>query len=157
MKTDKFLIGIVVGIFGLIIVATVVVLARGRHEAYATGNTPADVVHNYFLAIQREDYEKAYSYLSDDLKHKPDLDEFITTLDNYGRRSEAALKIGQSTVTGNRATVDVSITTYSGGDLFSSRSSYTSQQTAHLRPAANGEWKLIDFPYPYWGYNWNRP
>jgi hypothetical protein len=155
MKTDKFLIGIIAGIFLLVIVAIVVVLMRGKTEQYITDDTPDGVVHNYFLAIQRQDYDKAYDYLSDELKSKPDLDDFITTVDNFGNRAEASLKIGETTISNDRAQVEVAISTYRSGGLFDS-GSYTNWHTAHLRVAADGNWRLIEFPYPYWGYNWNE-
>ncbi|MEW5960659.1 MAG: hypothetical protein AB1801_23290 [Chloroflexota bacterium] len=159
MKTDKFLIGIVSGIVVLVIIAVIAVLTRGQAEEYIADDTPAGVVHNYFLALHRQDYNKAYGYLSDELKAKPDLDQFITTVDNAGARSEDALKIGESTITGDRAQVEVSITTYSrgGGPFELGGESYTNRDNAHLRLAAAGRWQLIEFPYPYWGYDWNQP
>lgn len=156
MKEDKFLLGIIAGIVLLIVVAVVTVLLRSPgQEAYMADDTPAGVVHNYFLAIQRKDYERAYSYLSDDLESKPDLDEFIRAMDNTGT-AEAALQIRQ-TRTGNVHTqVDVTITTYRGGGLFESNSN-TRQDTAYLRATGSGgDWKLIEFPYPYWSPLWDR-
>ena len=155
MKNDKFLIGIIVGIVLLVVVAIVLVLTRGQGEDYVPNDSPAGVVHNYFLALQRKDYEQAYSYLSDDLKSKPDLDKFIRDMDTQRYGSEASLQIGEIRLGDVHSQVDVSITTYSGGGIFDS-GSYTSQETAHLRVNAKGEWKLISFPYPYWGYDWDQ-
>ena len=154
MKSDKFLIGIVAGVVLLIVVAVVVVITRTEVEEYVADDTPAGVVHNYFLALERNDFERAYSYLSDELEAKPNLDEFIRQMDS--NRSEAALKIGESTITDNRARVEVAITTYSGGGPFSSNS-YTNRETANLKLSPEGEWKLMGYPYPYWGYQWNEP
>lgn len=155
MKNDKFLIGIVTGIIILVIAAVVIVLTRSRAETYRPDDTPDGVAHNYFLAIQREDYEKAYGYLSDELKAKPTLDDFIVEVNNYGNRQEAALTLGEASVTGDRAQVRLSITNHSGGGVFDS-GSYTNDDTAYLRANAAGEWKLYQFPYPYWGYSWNE-
>ncbi|MBN1992176.1 MAG: DUF4878 domain-containing protein [Anaerolineae bacterium] len=153
MKNDRFLIGIVIGILLLVIIAVIMVLARsGRQEDYIADDTPASVVHNYFLAIQRGEFEKAYGYLSDELKSKPDLDEFIRTVDNG---SEASLQIGRSSINGERARVEVSITTYSGGGPFE-RGHYTREETVYLRRAGGGNWQVIEYPYPYWGYDWNE-
>ena len=86
MKDDKFLIGIIIGIVLLIVIALATVLARKPEaEDYVVDTTPDGVVHNYFLAIQRKDFERAYNYLADDLKSKPDLDEFIREMGNAGR------------------------------------------------------------------------
>ena len=145
MKNDKFLIGIVVGIIVLVIAAVSVVLLRGKSEEYVADNDPAGVVHNYFLAIQRQDYDKAYNYLSDEIKSKPDLDDFILIL-----------KIGESSIDAKRAQVQVTITTYRGGGFLDS-GSYANRDTVHLRSTPNGEWKIFQFPYPYWGYDWNEP
>ena len=155
MKEDKFLIGIVVGIVLLVIVALAAVLLRTpENEAYVDDDTPAGVVHNYFLAVQRKDFEKAYSYLSDDLKSKPDLNEFTRQIDYLGNHSESALRIRETRPGEAQTQVDVSITTYRPGGLFDS-GSYTTDNTAYLRAADDGEWKLIEFPSPYWSYEWD--
>lgn len=157
MKNDKFLIGIVIGIIVLVVVALVTVLMRKPGvEDYVADDTPAGVVQNYFLAIQRKDYEKAYGYLSDDLKSKPDLDKFIRDVDNLSYGSEASLQIRETRLGNVHTQVDVSITTYRPGGLFESNS-YTSQDTVYLRATGDGSvWKLIEFPYPYWGYGWDE-
>jgi len=154
MKNDKFLIGIIAGIVVLAVAAIVLVLARG-HENYLPDDTPAGVAHNYFLAIQRQDYQKAYGYLSDELKNKPSLDQFISVISQNYYQSEAALKIGETTLTSDRASVQVAITNYNGGGPFESNR-YSNTDTAQLKRNANGDWQLIAFPYPYWGYNWNE-
>jgi hypothetical protein len=153
MKNDKFLLGIVTGIVLLVVVAVIVVLTRGQREDYQADDTPAGVTHNYFLALQRKEYERAYSYLSDELENKPELDEFIQTLD-YSR-SEAALQVGETTITGRTARVETIITTYTGGGPLSS-GSYTNRETAFLAQNAAGEWKITQFSYPYWGWDWDQ-
>jgi hypothetical protein len=157
MKDDKFLIGIVAGIILLVAASLVVVLLRSpEKEAYVADDRPEGVVHNYFLAIQRKEFEKAYNYLSDDLKSKPDLDEFIREMDNAGRDQETALSIGETRLGDVHTQVDVTITTYRPGALFDSNS-HTSQDTVYLRAAGDGSrWKIIEFPYPYWGYYWDE-
>ena len=157
MKNDKFLIGIVIGIIVLIVVAVIVVLLRTpENEDYVADDNPARVVHNYFLAIQRKDYEKAYGYLSDDLQSKPTLDQFTREIDGQSRNTEASLSIGETRLGDAQTQVDVSITSYRPGGLFDSNS-YTDRTTVFLRATdGGGVWKLIQFPYPYWGYNWDE-
>lgn len=156
MKQDKFLIGILVGIVLLVVVAVVVVLSRTPgSEEYRTDNSPEAVVHNYFLAVQRKDFEKAHGYLSDDLKNKPDLDQFIIDMNNTFGRQESSLKIGEVFTGDQHTQVTVSLTSYSGGNIFES-GRYTTEDVALLRADAAGNWKLIQFPYPYWGWGWNE-
>ncbi len=156
MKDDKFLIAIVAGIVVLVIVALVTVLLRTpNNEEYIADNTPEGVVHNYFLALQRQDYEKAYSYLADDLQAKPTLDEFTRELD-YTSSSEVTLQIYETRLGDVHTQVDISITTYSSGGIFDS-GSYNTEDTVYLRATGDGgEWRLIEFPYPYWGYSWDQ-
>ena len=156
MKNDKFLIGIVIGIIMLIVVAVIVVLLRTpENEDYVADDDPAGVVHNYFLAIQRKEYEKAYEYLSDDLQSKPTLDQFVREIDSQSRTTEASLTIGETRPGDLQTQVYVSVTTYRPGWLFDSNS-YTDRTTVFLRATNGGVWKLIQFPYPYWGYNWDE-
>ena len=55
-----------------------------------------------------------------------------------------------------RAQVDISITTYRPAGLFES-GTYTREDTAYLRATDDGSgWKLVGFPYPYWGYSWDE-
>ena len=157
MKDDKFLIGIVAGIVVLVVVALAVVIMRApQNEEYLDSDSPEAVVHNYFLAIQRKDYEKAYSYLADDLQSKPNLDEFIRVVDNNARNQETSLSIGETRLGDAHTQVDVVLTTYRQGGIFDSNS-YTSRETAFLRATNGGNtWKLTQFPYPFWGYDWHQ-
>ncbi|MBW2589509.1 MAG: hypothetical protein JRD71_02105, partial [Deltaproteobacteria bacterium] len=67
MKKDRFLIGILVGIGVLITAALVVFFTRqGDGQTYMQESTPDGVVHNYVLALQQGDFQKAYGYLSDE-------------------------------------------------------------------------------------------
>ena len=155
MKNDRFLIGIVIGVILLVVIATILVLIRSQGEEYTADDDPAGVVHNYFLAIQRKEFEKAYDYLADDLEAKPDLDKFIRTVDQNTRyEAESSLQIGETNIAGDRARVEVSITTYHGGGPFE-RSSYSTPDVAHLKQFPNGQWKITGYPYPYWDYDWD--
>ncbi|MEK6256736.1 MAG: hypothetical protein N2C13_05395, partial [Chloroflexota bacterium] len=64
---DKFLIAIVVGIVALVLVVFAVTLARGAPE-YKAHDNPEGGDFNYLQAIHNEDYKRAYSYLSSNLK-----------------------------------------------------------------------------------------
>ncbi|RMF02639.1 MAG: hypothetical protein D6768_07760, partial [Chloroflexi bacterium] len=113
MKQDKFLIGILAGIVLLVVVAVVVVLSRSPgSEAYRTDNSPEAVVYNYFLAVQRKDFEKAHGYLSDDLKNKPDLDQFIIDMSRSSDFQEFSLKIGEISSGDELTQVNVSLTRF---------------------------------------------
>ena len=62
-KTDKFLIGIVIGIVLLIAVAFAVALKK-PDATYKAEDTPEGIAFNYLFALQQREYERAYGYLS---------------------------------------------------------------------------------------------
>jgi len=151
MKQDRFLTGILVGIGLLVIVALAVFFSRKDSQTYVPDDTPEGVVHNYVLAVLNKDYEKAYDYLAD-LEYKPTYEEFRRAFLNKEVNPEGqAVDIGESTITGDEAVVDLSLI-YNSGDLFSS--GYRNAMTATL-VKQGGAWKLTSMPqYNFWGYNW---
>ncbi len=83
------------------------------------------------------------------------LDEFTREMDNTSN-SEVTLQIHESRPGNAHTQVDISITTYRSGGLFDN-GSYNTEDTAYLRATGDGsEWRLIEFPYPYWGYYWDE-
>jgi len=150
MKQDRFLLGILVGIGVLVIVALGLFFTRQDTQEYVSDDTPEGVVHNYSLAVYREDYEKAYGYLGD-AKNKPTFSEFQTPFFNhYVDPRNVGLEIGESKIAGEEAFVTLYLI-YNTSDPFSS--SYRGTETAHLE-RQNGEWKLLQMPYSFWSYDW---
>ena len=153
MKQDRFLLGILVGIGVLVIVALGLFFTRQDTQEYVSDDTPDGVVHNYSLAIYREDYEKAYGYLGD-AKDKPTFSEFQTPFFNhYVDPRNVGLEIGESKIAGEEAFVTLYLI-YNTSDPFSS--SYRGTETAHLE-RQNGRWKILQMPYSFWSYDWYQP
>ena len=151
MRQDRFLTGILIGIALLIVAALAVFFTRQNQPTYVAENTPDGVVHNYVLAILQKDYQKAYGYLAD-LDHKPTFSQFRQAF-AVGQLNPAnnGIKVGKATVTGEDATVEVSMV-YTPGDPFSS--GYNNVGTAQL-VMQNGTWKISAMPtYNLWDYGW---
>jgi hypothetical protein len=151
MKQDRFLTGILIGIGLLIVVALAVFFTRKDTQTYVSDDTPEGVVHNYVVAVLNKEYEKAYGYLAD-LENKPTYDEFhnsfLTGMINPG---SSGVDIGQSDITGDDATVEVTLV-YNPSDPFST--GYRDTQRAIL-VKQNGAWKISSMPqYNFWDYNW---
>ncbi len=154
MRQDRFLTGILIGIVVLIVAALVVFFTRKNEAAYVPESTPEGVVHNYVLAILNKDYPKAYGYLAD-LDNKPTLAQFRQAF-AVGRLmpDNSGTKVGASTITGNDATVEVSMV-FGPSDPFSS--SPTNVGVAQL-VRQNGAWKISSMPtYNMWDYSWYQP
>ena len=128
-STDRMLIGIVGGIVLLVIVALVSTLTQPPAE-YQPEDSPSGVVHNYLLALQDEDHERAHRYLSTSLRCYPaTVAEFTADVRGnswaFGRYDEgSSVAVEDATVHGDRATVEVAQTRFRGGDLFQSGQSF---------------------------------
>jgi hypothetical protein len=152
MRQDRFLVGILIGIAILIVVALAIFFIRRDQATYISEATPDGVVHNYVLAILNRDYQKAYSYLAD-LDHKPDIAEFKQAF-TTGRLSPSTdgIKVGQVVVTGDTATVQISIV-YTPGDPFGSDGSNNVGSAQLVQQ--NGAWKISAMPtYNLWDFIW---
>jgi hypothetical protein len=150
LKQDRFLTGILIGIGAIVIIALALFFMRRGEARYAAEDKPEGVVQNYVLALQKKDFEKAYSYLAED-DNKPEFstfrDYFVSSFESYNR---AGLSMGTSSVTEDTAFVTVIIQqTYGGPFNEISRN----HETVDLR-MQSGAWKIKRFPYPFWGYDW---
>ncbi len=153
MKQDRFLIGILVGIGVLVVVALALFFTRRDQQEYVADDTPEGVVHNYALAVFREDYEMAYSYLVE-AENKPTYNEFLQAFFNhYVNPDNTGLELGETEIAGDEAFVTVYLI-YSSSDPFSS--GYRNTETARLE-RQDGEWKLLEMPYNFWYYDWYQP
>lgn len=157
--TDKFLIGIIAGVALLVVTTFIVVLTQPKLE-YRTDNSPESVVHNYLLALENGDYERALGCLSPALRHPPeDAEQFAEHIDRRCSWSfrdldrDTSLVIENATVSGSNATVVVIQTIFSdGGVLSSSESQDEIEMTLQLQ---DGEWKLVS-GNEYWCWCWNK-
>lgn len=154
-KNDKMLVGIVIGIVLLIVVALAITLAKPE-PTYQSEETPEGVAHNYILAIQKEDFERAYGYLSTALDGYPkSLREFEDDVfDNSWRFRldiDTTITLGEAKITGNKAFVEITESRFYGGDLFDSGQSINDFDM--VLQLENGEWKVIDSGY-YFFHCW---
>ncbi len=153
LKEDRFLVGILSVIAILILAALALFFLRRGSQAYLAENSPQAVVHNYVLALQKGDYQRAYSYLSDNTG-KPSFARFQQALiSNQSSTSTAAIQMGEVTITGDQATVSLTVL-QSGSGPFAD--TFRSTQVATVLLQA-GAWKIDTMPYPYWSYDWYQP
>lgn len=156
-STDKFLIGIVGGVIVLVAVAFVLVFLRPE-PTYEPEDTPEGVAHNYLLALQQEEYARAYGYLSPALKNYPASTEiFAEDVDDFSwrfrelRDGSTTLAIGSSRVVGERTVVSVQETTFQGRGLFdNNRYTHTFEMKLQLE---NGAWRIVTSD-SYWAACW---
>lgn len=156
-KTDKYLVGVVVGVIVLVLAALVITMNQTEAE-YLPDDNPEGVVNNYLLAILTEDADKAYGYLSPTLLGYPESSaDFARDIDDsysFRRKNSVNIAIDSSYIysDGSRAEVTVAEIRFSQ-DTFGA-SSYEREVDFHLT-LENGDWKIIDAD-SYFLWCWDR-
>ncbi len=156
MKQDRFLLGILIGIALLVVVAVGLFLARPDVQEYGPEDTPQDVVRNYVLALDKGDFLRAYGYLHE-ADWKPDYDQFRSAfLTRQLETSNTAIQIGEVRATDEDAVVDLVVIRGGSGPF---GNVYRESTRALLEKDERGDWKIVNLPYPYWGWDWyiSRP
>jgi hypothetical protein len=151
VKQDRFLMAILVAIGLIAALAVAIFFLRQSRLDYGPEDTPSGVVHNYLLALQKEDYKRAYGYLQE-AQGKQELESFrMAFLTRQLDISNVAVQIGEVNQTGREAVVNLTLI-HSSNDPFGEVWRENSQ--ALLAQNEAGEWKIVNMPYPYWGYDW---
>lgn len=154
MKQDRFLVGILIFIGVLVVAALALFFFRQSNQVYVADDTPDNIIRNYALALQKQDYQRAYTYLADNAG-KPTYDAFRRAfLTNQLNTSTNALQVGSvQYINSSEATVSLTIL-YASFGPFSQSSSSTDTATLVQQ---GGNWKISYMPYQYWSYDWQVP
>lgn len=156
MRRDRFLMGILIGIAVLVALSLAVYLTRRSNWNYGPENTPEGVTRNYVAALQRGDYGRALTYLSD-FENKPDLSQFTRPFTDYQNRdiSLTGVEVTSTSIAedGKSALVYLSLL-HSGNGPFDQ--GYRENNSAEL-VLEKGGWKIRNMPYPFWNYEWSSP
>ncbi|MFC1879232.1 hypothetical protein ACFLZW_04905 [Chloroflexota bacterium] len=155
VKNDKFLVGIVIGILVLVLVTVVYVMMQSAPE-YMSEDTAAGVAHNYLLALQFEDYERALSYIAPCVQGVPqDPDAFGRLVERdsgfYGLRRDVSLLVEETFEQNEKTLVRVNQTRFESGDPFDSR---IDQKTFLMSvDLFDGNWRVYHSE-KYWDRSW---
>ena len=151
MKQDRFLLSILVAIGLLVVVSLVLFFFRQGQQNYGPEDTPRGIVRNYVIALQEQDFERAYGYLQE-AENKPEYDLFREAFRSRQLdTSNVAVQLGEFTQNGQEAVVELSILHTSSG-LFGDV--WQEEARALLVQDGAGEWKITQMPFPYWGWDW---
>lgn len=151
LRDDRFLLGIIAGI-GLLLIAAMVaiVLLRGSAAALPAA-TPGGTVQRFLQALETQDYDRAYDYLSDTMSNKPSREAFTRYNAEYVTYEQAnmRLRIERESISGETATVVVEVTHYSTGNPIFGGGEWTVSETFTLRREGEA-WRITSLPYRYW-------
>jgi hypothetical protein len=155
-SSNRLLLAIVIGTVALVVIALVATLMRPEQD-YLPDDSPLGVAHNYLFALEKGEYERAYSYISPTTTGHPEhFEEFIASLDTYSFLNldhRTTFQFELATASDTSVTVAVKETVFQKEGIFG-RDGYTStfKMKLHLE---NGEWKIIDSDW-YFAWCWKR-
>jgi hypothetical protein len=154
MKQDRFLLGILIFIGVLVLLALGLFFLRNETPEYGPEDTPQGVVANYIIALDRREYERAYTYLAEG-DYKPSYAAFLNAFRSQQLGDPGtSLQIGEVEMpSGNEAWVSINMI-YPGNGLFDSGWTNTDRASLVLQ---EGAWKITYLPYPWWGWDWYTP
>lgn len=145
MKEDRFLTGILIGIALLVVASLTLFFLRKDTQTYLPEDNPEAIVHNYIFALEKGDFEQAYSYLAEE-KNMPSYTEFQQDL--FRENNEKSVQVGTAEINDDRAWVTITLSEKTGffGD-------YSYSERAVLIKQGN-DWKIFYMSYPYWSWDW---
>ncbi|MEI7643506.1 MAG: hypothetical protein WCJ55_04265 [Chloroflexales bacterium] len=153
--TNRALLVIIAGALLLITIAVVVVLVRPP-PSYRSETSPADIVSNYLLALQRGDSARAYGYLSPTLRsYPPSAADFVADMAHTEGDAASTYEVLDTPIRDTRAVVTVRATTFVHGGLLSNGQSV---RTFTMTLAnESGVWRLVNSDdWTVWRDCWNR-
>jgi hypothetical protein len=142
---DRMLMAIVAGILLVVIAGLAVALLRPAAQ-FRADDTPEAAVHNYLLALQRDDFARAYSYLSPELSGYPasalEFERDVTgnRWQFGGNAPNVALEVLSARVDGTTALARVRETQFYDAGWFGTNS-YSYEHTFTLE-REDGAWRL---------------
>jgi hypothetical protein len=151
LKQDHFLIGIIIFIVLLAASALgIFFLRQNTGSTYLPEDSPEGIVHNYVVALNQNDFERAYGYLVE-AERKPTYSQFRQVfISSQTEKENQTIRIDGVEILDDEAIVRVTIQYIARGP-FSGGWGY---QEAALLVLDGDTWKITYLPYPYWGWDW---
>lgn len=138
----KILIAIGVAIGVLFVVATIIAVQPPTTFDPAT---PEGTTQGYFQAIDDGDQDRALSYMTEDLQKRCPRDDLRYRFRDVGD-GRIGVVILSTTVDGDMAEVEVSVTEFYGGGPFNG-GSYQHDETLVME-RIGGRWLIVELPWP---------
>jgi len=155
MKTStRFLLGFGIGIVALLVVTVVLVLTLKGSPALLPADTPEGVVQRFLMAIQDQDYQKAYTYLH--IEERGSVlsfeDWYQQTFPPFRNSNQGSWKatLGKTTRAGNTATAEVFVDVFRPGGPFDNPVQ-TMTVSYQLTRTSDG-WFISERPALFWLY-----
>lgn len=153
-RFDRFLVGIIAGLILLLVGAGISLVVLRQPAAQLPADTPGGTVQRFYAALTAEDYEKAYTFLSDSMKSKPTQEEYVRYLMVQGSylSEDENVSLDEEKIYGDTAVVRIRTTHYYNSGPFGGSGQYSDIETFQLHRDAGG-WRFTELPYQYTPYH----
>jgi hypothetical protein len=152
-SSNRFLLGFGIALIVLVAITTTLVLLNRDNVSMLPENTPEGTVQRFLLAVQDQDFQKAYSYLQVEEKGiKLTYDDWLQSVSPPFQRTSVSWKatLGKTTVSGDTATVEVLINIFQPGGPF--ENPVRTQTEIYQLKQVNNQWFITTHPWLYWYY-----
>ncbi len=154
MRSSRFLVGFSIAIAVVVIAAVALVLTTRGNVPQLPEDTPQGIVQRYLTAIQQKDYPGAYSYLKVEQDGQPlTYDQWLKQVPvpfPVSQQSSWKATLGNTSIMGDRATVEVIIDIFRPGGPFDNP--VQSQTVLFQLTQTDNAWFITSPPYLYWIY-----
>ena len=136
------------GVFLAALLIASIVVALLEKEEPLTGGTPESAVQRFLEAVEDENVELAFSFLSADLTEECTVEEFFGPHGSpLERMSDDRVTLENVKTVNQTVFVTVRVTRFHGTSPFGSSES-SHQQRFSLRQE-DGEWRFTEYPWPF--------
>ena len=152
-SSNRFLLGFGIVITILVIITVTLVMTNQSIAPLLSEDTPEGTVQRFLLAVQEQDYQKAYTYLHiEENGKKLTYDEWVQSVTPGFQTFSTSWKatLGETIVSGDTATVEVLIDIFQPGGPFENPMR-TQVESFQLRKI-DDSWSIITRPWLYWIY-----
>jgi hypothetical protein len=152
-SSSRFLLVCGVALVVLVAITTTLVLINHDNISLLPENTPEGTVQRFLLAIQEQDFPKAYSYLNIEEKEvKLAYDDWLQSVSPRFQTTSVSWKatLGKTTASGDIATVEVLIDIFQPGGPF--ENPVSTQVDNYQLKKFNNSWLITTRPWLYWFY-----
>ena len=152
--SSRWLAGIALTVLALVIISVTLALVNRHEPALSPEDTPEGTVQRYLIALQEDDANRAYDYLSSDLREYCDYAHFQDSKDTRGSGNERIVLI-DSEIRDEQAIVRIEVTNTNLSPPFDiNEYSYPVQYV--LKQEGN-VWRFSEPPWPLgWCPDWDR-
>ena len=144
--TKGWLIGGAV-FLGALLIASIAVALLEKEEPLAEG-TPELAVQQFLQAVEADEFEKSYNFLSEELKQDCTIEElFGRFAPTRGTVEDSRITLEKTATVNETVFVTVRVTSFHGSGPFDT--SESSFEPNFALSKEDGEWRFTDYPWPF--------